>query len=106
MSRRLKYLPRQDFDSSTLDGTYQLLGTLAEPVIILKLVNNSTAAVDISTDGETDHDIAPATSFYLYDVRTNKGVEDEFAYPKGMKIYIKGAAGAGNIYLVTQAEAS
>ena len=90
-------------DSATFTGSYQTLGTpLSNPAYILKLVNNSTVLVTISIDGTTDIDIAPANSFWLYD-ESKVGERGTFpAIPKGTQVYVKGSAGTGSVYLVSQ----
>ncbi len=81
-------------------GAYQALGTpLVNSSYICKLVNNSTVLVTISIDGVGDIDVAPANSFWLYDEYKTKRLE---ALPAGTQIYVKGTAGTGSVYLVTQ----
>lgn len=82
-------------------GAYQALGgPLLHPSYILKLVNNSTVLVTISIDGVTDVDVAPAGSFWLYD--EDEGNQQHPAMPQGTQIYVKGTAGTGSVYLVSQ----
>ena len=102
MSRRAAYIERQERDSSTFDNTYQVLGSgIGSPGLVIKITNNSTVDVDVSTNGTTDHDFVPAGSFTLYDLRANHGIADDFAFSRGTQFYVKGAvAGAGNVYLV------
>lgn len=90
-------------DSATLTGGYDTLGTpLVYASYICKLVNNSTVLVTVSIDGATDIDVAPAGSFWLYDEgKYLPGVNPIFV-PAGTQFYVKGAAGAGLIYLVSQ----
>lgn len=106
MSRRAEYIARQSRDSSTFDNTYQTLGTsLASPAIVLKIINNSDQDIDVSTDGSTPEDFVPSGSFFLYDIRTNHGIEDQFAFDLGTQFYIKGAAaGTGSVYLIALKE--
>jgi len=97
---RVAWEPLRSIDSATLSGSYQAVGTpLANPSYILKLVNNSSVLVTISFDGVHDHDVAPSMSFWLYD-------EDKTTFheglPAGTQIYVKGSAGTGLVYLVTQ----
>ncbi len=101
MSRRAEYLIRQSRDASTFDGTYQTLGdALSDSVVLIKCINNSDKDVDISIDGTTDHDFIPAGSFFLYDVRTNHGVNNDLRFPLGTQFYTKSTAGTGDIYLI------
>lgn len=73
---------------------------LEHPSYILKLVNNSTVLVTISIDGVTDVDVAPAGSFWLYD--EDEGNQQHPGMPQGTQIYVKGTAGTGSVYLVSQ----
>lgn len=100
---RLAWETLRSRDSATFTGSYQTLGTpLDNPSYICKLVNNSTVLVTISVDGTTDIDIAPAGSFWLYD----EGKVSQFgnipALSQGTQFYVKGSAGTGSVYLVTQ----
>lgn len=103
-SRRLVYEAIRSIDSATFTGSYQALGTPLEHAIsIVKLVNNSTVLVTISADGINDHDIAPSTSFWLYDVTSDSPKETGSVFiEKGRQYYVKGAAGTGSVYLVVQ----
>lgn len=100
---RIAWETLRTIDSSTLTGSYQALGTpLAHPSFICKLVNNSTVLVTISIDGTTDIDVAPASSFWLYD-EGKAGFNSAYpSLPEGTQFYVKGSAGAGSIYLATQ----
>lgn len=102
MSKRAEYLELQSIDSSTFSGSYQALGSaLADSVVLIKCVNNSTVDVTISTDAVTDHDFIPAGSFFLYDVRTNHGVNNDLRFQRGTQFYVKAAAGTGSVYLAS-----
>lgn len=102
-SQRLTWETLRSIDSATLTGSYQAVGTpLAHPSYICKLVNNSTVLVTISIDGTNDVDVAPAGSFWLYD-ESKAGLNSAMpALPAGTQILVKGSAGTGSIYLVTQ----
>jgi hypothetical protein len=103
-TKQMQYETLRSIDSATLSGSYQALGTpLAHPASIVKLVNNSTVLVTISIDGATDVDVAPATSFWLYDETANRpSSTDAIFAPMGRQYYVKGSAGTGSIYLVVQ----
>lgn len=102
-TNRIAWETLRSIDSATLTGSYQALGTpLSNPSYILKLVNNSTVLVTISIDASTDIDVAPAGSFWLYDEGKVALSANAPALPKGTQIYVKGSAGTGSIYLVTQ----
>jgi hypothetical protein len=98
---RIDWETLRSIDSATLTGSYQALGTpLLHPAYILKLVNNSTSLVTISKNGTTDIDVAPSNSFWLYD--EDEGSSTHESVPAGTQIYVKGSAGTGLIYLVSQ----
>lgn len=97
---RIAWETLRSIDSATLTGSYQAVGTpLQFPSYICKLVNNSSSLVTISINGESDVDVCPANSFWLYD--EYKTQFREFL-PAGTQIYVKGSAGTGSIYLVSQ----
>lgn len=94
---RLTWEPLRSIDSATFTGNYLRLGDpLSHPAYILKLVNNSTVLVTISIDGTTDIDVAPSNSFWLYDEESHE------ANRAGTQFYVKGSAGTGFVYLVSQ----
>lgn len=102
-TNRIAWETLRSIDSATLTGSYQAIGTpLVNPSYICKLVNNSTSLVTISVDGVNDVDVAPANSFWLYD-EGKVGLSGAFpALPAGTNIFVKGSAGTGSIYLVSQ----
>lgn len=105
-TRQLVYETMRTIDSSTFTGSYQALGAvLAHPACIVRLINDSTADVIISTDSsEADgQDYAAANSFFLYDVTANSRHEDDSIFiPAGTQYYVKGSAGTGSVYLIVQ----
>lgn len=102
-SNRLAWETLRSIDSATFAGSYVNLGTpLLYPSYIIKMVNNSTVLVTISIDGVNDHDVCPASSFWLYD-EGKVGRDGAFpALPAGTQIKVKGSAGTGSVYLVSQ----
>ncbi len=97
---RIAWEPLRTLDSATLSGGYLAVGTaLAFPSYILKMVNNSNVLVTVSIDGSTDIDVLPANSFWLYDEDKTQSHE---GMPIGTQIFVKGSAGTGLIYLVSQ----
>ena len=98
---RIAWETLRSVDSATFAGAYVAVGgPLQHPSYILKLVNNSTVLVTISIDGVTDVDVAPSGSFWLYD--EDEGNQQHPGMPAGTQIYVKGAAGTGLVYLVSQ----
>ncbi len=102
--RKLIYETIRSIDSATFTGSYQALGTaLAHPASLIKLVNNSTVLVTVSTDGVNDHDVAPSSSFFLYDVTSDTPDESGSIFvEQGRQYSVKGSAGTGLVYLVVQ----
>jgi len=100
---RIAWETLRSIDSSTFTGVYQTVGTpLLHPSYILKMVNNSSVLVTISIDGINDIDVLPPDSFWLYD-EGKVGMSSSIpAIPAGTQIMVKGSAGTGSIYLVTQ----
>jgi len=102
-SQRIAWEPLRSIDSATFTGVYQALGSpLRYPSYICKLVNNSNVLVTISIDGIDDMDVAPGGSFWLYD-EGKAGLNAAYpALPQGTQIMVKGSAGVGLVYLVSQ----
>lgn len=102
-TQRINWEPLRSRDSATFTGAYQTLGTpLLFSSYICKLVNNSTVLVIISIDGVHDMDVAPGNSFWLYDEGKTGLNSSAPALPAGTQFYVKGSAGTGLVYLVTQ----
>jgi hypothetical protein len=100
-TNRIAWETLRVLNSATLAGAYLPVGgPLLHPSYILKLVNASNVLVTVSIDGINDIDVAPANSFWLYD--EDEGNQQHPAMPEGTQILVKGAAGVGNIYLVSQ----
>lgn len=91
-------------DSSTFTGVYVAVGTaLLHPSYKLKMVNNSNVLVTVSIDGTNDIDVCPANSYWLYDEsQAQFNTANLPSIPKGTQIFVKGAAGTGLVYLVSQ----
>jgi hypothetical protein len=102
-TQRIAWETLRSIDSATFTGSYQAVGgPLLYPSYILKLVNNSTVLVTISIDGINDMDVAPASSFWLYDEGKAGLNAAAPAMPQGTQIMVKGSAGTGSVYLVSQ----
>ena len=103
LSVRVFYEALRSINSATFTGSYQALGTpLLHNPFLIKMVNASTVPVTVSIDGVTDHDICPEGAFYLYDEGANSSREGGLAISKNTQVWVKGAAGVGNVYLVVQ----
>ena len=100
---RIDWEVLRTFDSASLSGTYQALGTpLLHSAYKWKIINNSNVLITISNDGINDKDVIPANSFCLYD-ESIVGLNGQYpALPKGCQISVKGSAGVGLVYLVIQ----
>ena len=96
-------IPLTSIDSATFTGAYQLLsgaGGLTNPCIILRIINNSNKNITISYDGVHDHDFLPTLGTLQLSLQTNSQPSNFVAQiSAGTKIYVKGAAGAGLVYL-------
>lgn len=99
----LFYETLKSLDTATLSGSYLPIGTkLGNESRILKIINDSTVAVLISTDGTNDKDYVPSGSFVLYDLGTNRGhAAPCMVFAKGTQFYAKAATGTGSVYLIS-----
>ena len=88
----------------SLTSSYAAIGApLSDRARLIKIVNLTDANVRVSFDGSTDHDIAPANGFFLYDLTTNRVRDDGLFVEVGTQVYIKdegSAVTSGTVYLV------
>lgn len=106
-TNRVTWEVLRTLDTATMSSssTYYPVGTpLLYPSYKLKLVNNSNILVTISIDGIHDCDVAPASSFWLYDeTQAQISTASAPAIPAGTQIFCKSnTSGTGLIYLVSQ----
>lgn len=96
-------IPLTSIDSATFTGAYQLLsgaGGITNPCIMLHIANNANVSVTISYDGVNDHDFLLANSQRELNFQTNANAQNWAAsLAQGTKVYVKGAAGLGSVYL-------
>lgn len=103
--KEVNYDPRRSLAFGGIGAAYAQVGTsFTRPVRLIKLVNTSNQAMDVSADGVVDHDILPANAFYLYDLTSNK-VRDEGAFFRvGYGVWVKSTSGvaptSGAVYAV------
>lgn len=91
-------------NSAGFTGAYQLIsaaGGLPQACFLLRFVNDSDRIVTISYDGATDNDIIPIDAHFELNPQSNSQPNNFIClFPKGQKVYVKGAAGGtGLIYL-------
>jgi hypothetical protein len=103
LTNKIAWETLRSINSSTFTGSYQEIGDpLLHPSYICKMVNNSDELVTISIDGSTDIDVAPANSFWLYDESKVGVAGSNPSLPAGTQFFVKGSAGTGSVYLVSQ----
>lgn len=100
MSNKLiKPLVLTTFNSTGLTGSFKVVNTngLDGPCFMLRIVNKSTVPVTISFDGTLEHDyVLSNDTLNLVAPYDPNGLR---TWRKGLKVYVKGAAGVGLIYL-------
>lgn len=96
-------IPLTSINSATFTGAYQLLSGalgLTQPAFLIKILNNSNVPITISFDGVNDHDFLPAGGISQLNFQTNAQPTNWAALlARGTKIYVKGGAGIGSIFL-------
>ena len=97
----VKAIPLTTIASSTLTGTYQAINALGLgfPCFVLRLNSTSTTAVTVSYDGTTDHEFLLNGATLQIMTQTNSNVSTNAMFSASTKVYVKGTAGTGNIYL-------
>lgn len=103
ISQILSPITRADFNSASLNGTYQSLNGAGfeDTVKVLKIYNTSDVLVDLSFDGVTPHDVVPAGSAFILDMQTNRDyLGASWQGKQNQIVYGLGSAGTGTIYIV------
>ena len=88
--------------TTLLIGTYAVVNTdgLDGPCFMIRMTNAASGTVFISYDGVNDHDILLAGEVLQLDFQTNSRPGNKVAQlAKGTKVYLRGTAGTGFIYL-------
>lgn len=103
-SIRVRYEPLRSIFGAAITEDYGGVGLpFANPVRILKVTNLTNQNVLISLNGIDDHDIVPATGFFLYDYSSNKAnAAGLLEQPQGDRIYVKAESTlptSGNLYV-------
>lgn len=98
----VKAVTRGTLAGSSLTSSYQAINStpFAGACFRVAIYNTTNAAVDISYDGATDHDVVPAASFIVIDAQTNAQPSGYVAlFKKSLTVYVKGASAAGSVYV-------
>jgi hypothetical protein len=103
VKNRVLPIPLSSIDSFSFTGAYQLVSGAAgvtHPCIIIRIVNNSDKDVTVSYDGTNDHDYIPTKTVRDIQFQTNSQPQNNMcSLAQGTKIYVKGAAGTGFVFL-------
>jgi len=96
-------IPLTSINSAAFTGAYQLISGAAgitNSCFLIRIINNSNQNITISYDGVNDHDFLPTLMTLQLPFQSNSQPNNFNAnLSKGTKIYVKGAAGAGLVYL-------
>lgn len=91
------------FDSSGMAAGYQVIDIagLDYPCFLIRIINASSKDITLSYDGTTDQDYLVAGNTLQLSLQKNALPHGKVLQMKqGAKVYVKGTAGAGFIYLV------
>lgn len=99
MAGRLLDTELKEFDMTSLDGTYQNLGSvLSNPALKVQFLNSSDVDVYVSVDGSTNKFRIPAGSSITFDESTapipNRG--QEYYMDVGTQMTVTQVTGAGS----------
>ena len=96
-------IPLSSINSAAFTGAYQLLSAAAglpTACVIMRIINNSDKDVTVSYDGINDHDFVRTGTSFAIDAQTNAQPSSlKSCFAAGTKIYVKGNAGAGLVYI-------
>lgn len=100
---RVKPLDITSRNSNTLTaGTLRVINEdgLSGPCFMIRITNASNQSIVISYDGVTDHDVLLDDSVLEVNFQNNSRPGNQVALlPTGTKVWVKGTAGTGFIYL-------
>ena len=100
---RIKAIPMVTFDTATLAGAYLPINPagLPQACSTITVKNESNVTLDISYDGITQHDRLPDGDIlgYMPAQILSQPPNHRCLWPKGLKVYVRAAAGIGNVYL-------
>ena len=89
-------------DSATFTGAYQVINAagLTKNCFMIRLTNNSNKDITVSYNGTVDHDFVKAGTFIQLPFQENAQPNNLIAnMSMGTIVYVRGAAGAGLVYL-------
>lgn len=101
-NNRAQAIALTSIDSATFTGSYQVINPngVEHALFTLRINNDSNRDVTVSYDGTTDHEYILAGDFMQIDTQTNSQPNNQTClFAKGTTVYVKAAAGTGNVYL-------
>lgn len=100
VSDKIKAIPLMSVDANTFDGAYHSIGKLPHPCSVIRFNNKSNRDIFISFDGATDNEYIMTLESLTIPAQLNSQPTNKKAlFPAGTSIFIKGAVGAGLVYL-------
>lgn len=98
---RVAAIPVLSFNTAGLNpAAFIAVGTLPHPCFMLHIANDSNTTVTISLDGINAADVIIDDHDILLPFQTNASLPGQVNnLAKGTIIYVRGTAGAGNIYI-------
>lgn len=95
-------LELSSFASAGMAAGYQVIDAAGteKSCYLLRIINDTTRGITISFDGSTDHFYMPAAWESDFPAQNNAQPPNWVAlWSKGTKVYVKGTAGTGSVYL-------
>lgn len=87
---RATFAPLKTTTPASIGATYAAIGTvLANPAVVLTFINNTNGDVVVSADGTNDHLKLSASTFRVFDIRTNSAELLNYMFAKGTQFYVK-----------------
>lgn len=89
--------------STTMNGSFKLIGTLTQSPVIIIFDNQSTVSIAISIDGTNTWRTFPAGEALVLDLRAASGLAPNFTFDVGTTFFGNGASGTFSIsYIYAQ----
>ena len=109
MSLAIRLVPDnvRSINFAAIGAAYMGIGTaMTKPIRVFMMQNMTDEAMMFSFDGVHDHFPLPATSYFVFDITSNKTVEQGFFLAQGQRLYVKQldpakTPSSGAVYLST-----
>lgn len=98
----IRAIPLTSLASASISSSYTVIDSdgFDAPCFTMRIVNNTNKDITVSYDGTNDHEFVPTLTSIQIPNPAPQPLKTGALFPKGLKVWVKGAAGTGSVYLV------